>query len=379
MSENILKYNGYEAEDDWPIVAICYDFDKTLSPQDMQNFTLIPNLLKCDVDEFWRESNDISRENGMDKILAYMMLILDKAKAQNMTIRRDEFVKLGKTIELFEGVKTWFERINKIAQKNKIHVEHYIISAGLKAIIEGTCIAKHFTAIFASTFLYNSAGEPIWPSQVVNYTAKTQFLYRISKNCLDMGDEKGVNEQLSEWQVRIPFKNFIYIGDSDTDIPAMRIVKKGGGTAIGVYNPETIDVSKVSKLLLQNRIDYFMPAVYTKGSRLERLTENLLKRIRASEDLAQMNKRQNEYVKRWDEFDKFIEHMESLLQDEDIEQEDFKGLKRQTKAWVSQFKQSVCDEFSDMVTVEEIEKLFKQKESLLNKCLRAKQKELKGK
>lgn len=182
---------------------------------------------------FWQESNAYAEKNGMDRILAYMKLILDKA-GNDIRITESDFKKLGKSIELFSGVETWFERINDIAKEMEINVEHYIISAGLKEIIEGTPIAKFFTEIYASAFAYGTYKQPIWPKQVVNYTSKTQYLFRISKDCLDLSDEDSINEFKPDAERRIPFRNFIYIGDSETDIPAMKIVKKGGGTSIGV-------------------------------------------------------------------------------------------------------------------------------------------------
>ena len=211
-------------DNDWPIVAICYDFDKTLSPKDMQEFGLIPKL-KCKAKSFWKESNTMAKDNGMDKILAYMKVIVDKA-GEKIRISREDFNGLGKSIELFNGVETWFDRINAIAEKLKINVEHYIISAGLKEIVEGTSIAKYFTQIYASEFYYNQYGIPRWPCQVVNYTSKTQYLFRISKDCLDLSDEDSINDYIPHKERRIPLKRFIYIGDSETDIPAMKIVKQ---------------------------------------------------------------------------------------------------------------------------------------------------------
>ncbi len=273
-----------------PIVAICYDFDKTLSPQDMQNFALIPKL-NCDVQQFWKASNDYAEKHGMDKILAYMKMILDKAGTE-VRITEQDFKELGKDIELYAGVESWFERINAIAGKIGLNVEHYIISAGLKEIISGTPVAKYFTEIYASSFAYGTYGQPVWPRQVVNYTSKTQYLFRISKDCLDLADEDSVNEYKPDDERRIPFRNFIYIGDSETDIPAMKIVKTGGGTSVGVYNPSLSNYGRVTRLLQQQRIDYLAPADYSKGGETEKLISAILSKIKATEDLIRLNRRQ---------------------------------------------------------------------------------------
>lgn len=301
-----------------PIVAICYDFDKTLSPKDMQEFGLIPKL-NCEAKDFWEESSRISKENGMDKILAYMMLIIKKAKASNVRLTEEDFKELGKSIELYPGVEDWFERIDAIAVKIGVQVEHYIISAGLKEIIEGTSIAKHFKNIYASSFMYSTYGEPEWPKQVVNYTTKTQYLFRINKDCTDLSDEEKVNDFIPEEQRRIPFKNFIYIGDSATDIPAMKIVKNGGGCSIGVYNNKKVNFNQIKNLLQQNRVDFLMPANYSKESRLERLVEDILLKIKSNYDLEQINKKQKHFIDSFDYYDSLCLFANIFMDDYDEE------------------------------------------------------------
>lgn len=268
------KYNN-----DWPIVAICYDFDKTLSPRDMQEFGLIKKL-GAEPDEFWEEVDVVAKKEGMDLILSYMNVIVSRARRLNIKIKKADFRKLGTLIELFDGVNTWFERINEIGRQAHVNVEHYVISAGLQEIIEGTPIAKYFERIYASTFLYDENKMPIWPKQVVNYTAKTQYIFRISKDCPDMGDEATINEYLAKNERRIPIENFIYIGDSETDIPAMNVVRNNGGTTIGVYNPALEKTqARGKKLLQEKRIDHLVPAVYTQNSAIENLVKKLLKSI----------------------------------------------------------------------------------------------------
>lgn len=364
--------------DNLPIIAMCYDFDKTLSPKDMQNFALIPKL-GCEIEQFWRESDELAKDNGMDKILAYMKLIIDKAKLCNIEIKREDFVKLGESIELFSGVDTWFDRINAIAQKIGVHVEHYIISAGIQEIIEGTSIAKYFTEIYASSFLYDADGYPVWPSQVVNYTTKTQHLYRISKNCLDLSDEESVNEHIKDENRRIPFRNFIYFGDSETDIPAMRIVKKGGGIAIGVYNPETVDMRKVSKLLKQERINFLMPALYTEGSKLESLVENIIKKIKATENLTALTKQQDDYITKWESYGELVEYTESLLESEEYGEEELASFREQAKQSLNQLRKDMLKEFSGVVEPEELKRLFKERRKSLMKLFTEKIKAIKAK
>lgn len=367
------KINSLNSKDDWPIVAICYDFDKTLSPQDMQNIGLIPKL-KCKVEEFWSQSNGMAKEHKMDKILMYMKLITDKAGACCEKITREDFNLLGKDITLFPGVESWFERINNIAKSLEIKVEHYIISAGLKEIIEGTSIANCFTGIYASEFYYDEYGKPVWPCQVVNYTTKTQYLFRINKNCLDLGDEDSVNQYIDKDERRIPFYNFIYIGDSETDIPAMKIVKQGGGTSIGVYNPEYCDLERVKKLLKHDRINYFAPADYTKHQKLEKLVECVLNNIHAKHKLKQLSSQQMTFVDDLETLNNFVRYTQNYISEDDLSIEGIKGIESQAKKILKKIKDKLIKEYVDNVKIvglNEIESSVNQTQKLLKKTFDA--------
>jgi hypothetical protein len=296
-----------------PIVAICYDFDKTLSPKDMQEYSLIPMFGKT-AQEFWTESNGFAKSNGMDQIISYMKLILKCAKecSDKMALRKGDFVNMGKTVELFKGVEGWFDRINAYAAGQGLAVEHYVISAGLGEIIEGTSIYKHFKKVFASCFFYDANNVPIIPRQIVNYTQKTQYMFRINKGCLDLSDDAGVNRNIPDDLRRIPFRNFIYIGDSDTDIPAMRLVKKENGHSIGVYNPAERGAAQVCQLVADGRINFFAPADYSDGAPLDRYVKMVINKIKVQEDVARVGSKQVALVKEFDRFKSFVEYMKEI-------------------------------------------------------------------
>jgi len=259
---------------DKPVVAICYDFDKTLSPDNMQAQGYLQAIRYEDQDRFWKETMDLARANGMDSNLAWMYLMLKGARGKEI-FRREMLMHYGAGVKLYKGVCGWFDRMCRCGEDRGITVEHYILSSGLKEMIEGTCIADKFTRIYASSFYYDDAGVAVWPAQVVNYTNKTQFLFRISKGVLDVNDD-AVNDQFDPGDIRVPFTNMVYIGDSETDIPCMKLVKSYGGHSIGVYNPETGDRSRVLKLLDEGRISCFAPADYSEGSELDRLMMSIL-------------------------------------------------------------------------------------------------------
>lgn len=265
-----------------PVLAVCYDFDRTLSPENMQDGYI--RAVDYDVDSFWEESNRLAGDHCMDQNLAYMYKMLQSARGKEI-LNKERLKQYGGKVRLYDGIKGWFRRINAYGEKRGILVEHYIISSGLREIIEGTAIAKDFTHIYASSFYYNEHGEPCWPAQVINYTNKTQFLFRIEKGILDINDN-AVNDHFAEGELRVPFRNIVYIGDSATDIPCMRLVNSLGGHSIGVYDSEnTASKDTVRRMIRDERIRYYVPADYTKGSEMDILIHRIIDKTAAYEVL----------------------------------------------------------------------------------------------
>ncbi len=267
-----------------PVLAICYDFDKTLSPDDMQAQGYVQSV-GYDVKKFWDEANALAAENDMDGNLAYMYKMMRESEGRFVFNRRS-LEEYGAKVKLFAGVAGWFERIKRYGAEHGVTVEHYVISSGLKEMIEGTEIARAgaFEKIYASSFYFNDRGVAVWPAQTINYTNKTQFLFRIEKGVLDINDP-AVNDYFPPEELRVPFRNMVYLGDSDTDVPCMKLVHSDGGHAIGVYHPETGDKAKVLRLMRDNRIRYFAPADYSEGGELDYIVKNIIKKTAAYEEL----------------------------------------------------------------------------------------------
>ena len=275
---------------DKPVVAICYDFDKTLSPNDMQAQGYIQSI-DYDVAQFWQRTDVLSEENEMDSNLAYMYMMVDGARGK-LLFNKQTLMDYGAKVSLYPGVAEWFDRIRSYGAEHGVIVEHYIISSGLKEMIEGTAVAKAgaFEKIYACSFFYNDRGEAVWPAQMVNYTNKTQFLFRISKGVLEVNDP-AVNDFFPPDQLRVPFRNMVYIGDSDTDIPCMKLVNANGGHSIGVYDPEKQNKDKVRRLVKENRIKYFAEADYSEGAALDQLVKQIIKRTVENEKLEELHYR----------------------------------------------------------------------------------------
>jgi phosphoserine phosphatase len=250
-------------------VAIAYDFDGTLAPGNMQEHVFLPKL-GLDPASFWARANALAGEQQGDPILTYMHRMLVEANAADIPMRREDWAAHGAGITLFPGVAAWFDRVNAAGAARGLAVEHYVISSGLRELIEGTAIRRHFRAVFASGFLYSASGVAIAPAIAVNYTTKTQYLFRINKDALDLADNSAVNAFQPPEKRRVPFANMVFIGDGDTDIPCFRTVKEMGGHSIAVHpEADATRAARTRRLIAEGRVHCAVPADYRAGGALE--------------------------------------------------------------------------------------------------------------
>jgi 2-hydroxy-3-keto-5-methylthiopentenyl-1-phosphate phosphatase len=259
-------------------VAIIYDFDKTLSTKDMQEFGFLESLGFEEAHLFWELCAKRAQNERMDPILAYLYEILVQAKLRHIPITRSFLNEFAHTIEYYPGVETWFTRLNHFAEDHQIKLEHYIISSGLSEMIEHSLIAPFIEKIFACEYLYEHE-QAVWPKLAVNYTLKTQFLFRINKGILDINEQDALNQYQNEDERPIPFKNMIYIGDGLTDVPSMKLVKMYGGHAIGVHAPHRANDAIAQQLIQDQRVDFITEAKYTQGSPLEYFVRQILEQL----------------------------------------------------------------------------------------------------
>lgn len=272
-----------------PIIAFLYDFDKTLCTTDMEDYAFIPSLGYTPA-EFWGRANAFGWENRMDGLLAYMYTMIQECAAQNIKLDRAFLNHCGESIQLFPGVREWFARINAFGESLGVQVEHYIISSGLREIIEGSGIAQEFREIYACEFYYNENGDACWPKLDVNFTNKTQFVYRINKGILDVSRDKELNDSMPDDSKRVPFTNMIYMGDGLSDVPCMKMMRAYGGQAIAVY--QASNRQGVEKLLADGRVDFIFPADYREGMELDRTVRDILRKMTITDRLLEVNNRQ---------------------------------------------------------------------------------------
>lgn len=269
-----------------PTLALAYDFDGTLSPGSMQEHSFIPEVGE-DKADFWARVNGRAATLGADNILIYMHEMVKAAQREEVRFRREDIERHGREIEFFPGVcEGWFQRLRDYGAEQGVDVRHYIISSGLKEMIEASAIGPEFDAVFASEFKYDKDDVPEWAAAAVNYTNKTQFLFRINKGALDLSDHAQVNAYVPEDERPVPFRNMIYIGDGDTDVPCMRTVKEQGGVSIAVHpSGDAAGAAKTAKLKEDRRVHFTADADYSDGAALDVYVKAVIDKIAAVERL----------------------------------------------------------------------------------------------
>lgn len=270
-------------------VAIAYDFDGTLSPGNMQEYDFIP-ALNITPKDFWQSAGQLAKKNQMDPILAYMWLMLRAANKKEIPIKKSNFHEFGSQIPFFPGVLEWFPRINAYAKSKHIQLKHFIISSGIREMIEATPIYSEFKKVYASAFMFDHNGVACWPALAINYTTKTQYLFRINKGSLDVHDNTIINKFVPKDKRPVPFENIIFIGDGETDIPCMRLTKEQGGHSIAVYNPEKKHSKNLAKQLVKDgRVSLSVTADYREGTGLDIAIKSILDKIEAASKMQRIS------------------------------------------------------------------------------------------
>ena len=269
-------------------LAIVYDFDGTLAPGNAQEPQFIPDI-GMRAKDFWAEVDQVSSEHQADKILIYMGLMLDKAKAANVPVRLKDFNDRGGAIMLFDGVQEWFDRIDEYGRGAGVRVKHYIVSSGNAELIEGTSIASKFEKVYASRFMFDENGVAVWPAQALNYTTKTQYLFRINKGIHDPSDDTEINQFVEMKDRPIPFESIVYIGDGPTDVPCFRLVKDLGGLSVAVFRPHTKGARETAERFRDDgRVHAVVPAKYADGTEVDKLVKTYIRHVAAREQLSKL-------------------------------------------------------------------------------------------
>jgi phosphoserine phosphatase len=262
-------------------VALVYDFDGTLAPDNMQGHGLLAALGHETELDFWTRGTAIAKAQDADEVLVYMWRILEDARSQGIPVTKDMLASFGAKVPLFPGVDTWFQRINKFGVIHELDIQHYIVSSGLFEMIQGCRIAHEFHHIFASKYMYAENGDATAPGVAINYTTKTQYLFRINKGILNSSDRKSLNGFTPEDERPIPFERMIFLGDGDTDIPTMKMITYKGGESIGVFGnwEKAAERQLIHRLIEEDRVKRVAPADYREDTQLDVMVKGLLGRI----------------------------------------------------------------------------------------------------
>lgn len=278
------------------VIALVYDFDGTLTPQPMQEYTVLPEIGIKKGKDFWKAVAKEARQTGGEEIVTYMRLMIEKSREKHYAVTPDVLKSLAPKIQYYPGVADFFPRINAYVKTLDADIElrHYVLSAGLKEIIRGTSIAECFYRIFASEYHYDEYGQAVFPKVIVNDTLKTQFIFRINKGKEAL--HENINVHMPPAIRPVPFQNILYLGDGLTDVPCMTVIRKNGGYALAVYEPAAAKGLKTCKELLKaGRVDFIAQADYRENKEIDRLVKLLLNNIvegirYARESFAQSNR-----------------------------------------------------------------------------------------
>jgi phosphoserine phosphatase len=262
--------------------AIVYDFDGTLARGSIQEHSFLPEL-RIDKSQFWDEVKKQAKLHDADEILIYMWQMLLAANERGAPITRAALKKHGASTPLFDGVPDWFDRISQYALERDLQLDHYVVSSGNEELIRGCSIFSKFRAVYASRFVYDAAGHAVWPGLAINYTTKTQYLFRINKGVENSWDNEAVNRWTPMHERPLPFERMIFIGDGDTDIPSMKMVRHQNGQAIAVYDPDEwkreASRNKLHKLIAEDRANFVAPADYSEGGQLDVIVKGIVGRV----------------------------------------------------------------------------------------------------
>lgn len=263
-------------------MAIAYDFDGTLAPGNIQENSFIPAIGMTKA-AFWQQNKTRAARHEADEVFSYMTFMLERAAANEVPVRKQDFARHGRTVQLFPGVPEWFDLVNAYAKTRNVKLQHFVISSGIKEMIEATKIGKEFTKVFASSFAYDANGAAKWPALAINYTTKTQYLFRINKGSLSVHDHGLINKFVPHEDRPTPFSNIVFIGDGDTDIPCMRLVREQGGHSIAVYRPSSAPMkARAKKLIVDKRADFIAPADFSEDRHLYDIVTAIIDKIVAN-------------------------------------------------------------------------------------------------
>jgi hypothetical protein len=260
------------------IIGIVYDYDQTLSPKYMQDEVLFPHF-GIDPAQFWKRCGELVDSDGYDNELAYLKVMLDYLQMDPPT--NAELEKLGANLNFYPGLPGMFGELRSLLRPDHeamgIEIEHYILSSGIKALIDGSALKSHVKAVFGCEFATDPDGRINFPKKVISHTQKTQYLFRINKGMLEPADD--VNDHMPEDLRPIPFRNMIYVGDGPTDVPCFTVMRRYGGRGIAVYNPDDETRTSFRKCYQlsahADRVKHIAPSDYRPGSHLRLLLEEM--------------------------------------------------------------------------------------------------------
>ena len=259
------------------IIAIVYDYDRTLSPRPMQEDVIFERI-GVEASKFWSMADELKGNKSYEDELAWIRLLLDNPSFRCLS--NLDLEGMGRNLKFYPGVPEMFAELEVGLHSDKylrhgVALEHYIVTSGLKSVLAGSILSQNVQAIFGCELDEDEEGRVYWPKRIISHTAKTQYLFRITKGLEYVDLSHDVNDHMPEPERRIPFSNMLYIGDGPTDVPCFAVISSRGGKSLAVYDPSSkVSFATCMSLREAQRVDEIAEADYRQNTHLRRLMEH---------------------------------------------------------------------------------------------------------
>lgn len=250
------------------VLALTFDFDDTLAP-DSSSFFL--ERQGVDPADFWSRIVAKRIAHGWDPVPAYLYEIKKLGERLGRPFTRSDFTEAGKRLSFHEGLPQFFESLRQDlkASRPNVELEYYLISSGIGDLIRASEVAPYFTDIWSCDWHYHDDGTIDFPSNIISFTDKTRFIYRICKGMVGPDYRCRpfeVNKRVTN--LRIPMEKIVYVGDGLTDVPVFSLLKQHKATCFAVFNPHAENRSKAWGFIEEERVKGLYSPRFTRESDL---------------------------------------------------------------------------------------------------------------
>jgi len=251
-------------------IAMVFDFDGTVAPDVM--LSPILDMIGIGSDFFW-DKTGVLAEEGYDREIAYLQALVLVCREKGISLSNHMIRDMGARLHFYEGFPDILDRLTRIGSTRGYELKVYVITAGLEEMVIGSRLGQYLTRCWGCGFAEDMNGSISHPKRIVTSANKVEKLYLIKRQLLAHRDTYRVN-LVEPREDLVPWDKVVYVADGVTDVPAFEVVRRGGGFALAVYDPES---GPNESMMIAGRTDLMVPADYREGSSLDiALTDALM-------------------------------------------------------------------------------------------------------